>query len=125
MDDGLRVHHDRDTICVKAKKPPRLYHLEALIHQRRGVNSDLVPHVPVRVIKGIRSPCCGYPILGPRAEWSAGRGEYESFDLSPLLTAQALMDGVMLAVDGQDLRTRLRGRSRHELAGHHQGFFVS
>ena len=51
VDDRLRVHDHVDLLVGRAEEPVRLDHLEALVHQRRGVDRDLAAHRPGRVLR--------------------------------------------------------------------------
>src|SRR5215831_20796696 len=62
MDDALRVDDDLDALHFHAKKPMRLDHLQPLIEQSRGIDCDLRPHVPGRMLQ--RSfDCDGIEVL--------------------------------------------------------------
>ena len=51
VDDRLRVHDDVDAVVGRAEEVVGLHHLQALVHQRRGVDRDLAAHPPRRVVE--------------------------------------------------------------------------
>ena len=80
VDDRLRVHDDVDPVVRRAEQPVRLDHLEALVHQRRGVDRDLAAHRPGRVRERLRDghalqlgAACGRGTGRPRRSASAAR----------------------------------------------------
>ena len=59
------------------------------------------------------------------AEGAAGAGEDQTADLAAIRAAlQALKNGGMLAVDGNDIRAIFAGRRHHQLSGAHKSFLV-
>ena len=50
VDDRLRMDEYLYLIGRYTEEPLRLYHLKALVHQRCGVDGDLGPHVPCRML---------------------------------------------------------------------------
>ena len=112
--DRLRMDHDVDLARRHAEQPPRLDHLEPLVHQRRRIDGDLPAHLPGGMPQRVFRRDA-VEILGrQRSERTAGRGQDQPPHFVAAPAVQALMDGVVLAVDRQD---------RHALAArgvHHQ-----
>ena len=58
------------------------------------------------------------------AEWAAGGGKDETLYLATVTSAQTLVDGVMLAVNGQQ-RDSMPGDSGHDdFSGGNENFFI-
>src|SRR5262245_34127409 len=74
--------------------------------------------------KRLFNRCSAHSFKWHFTKGSAGRGKNQPLDFVWLLTAHALMECVVLAVDWQQLRSRLRSRADHQLARHHQSFLV-
>ena len=108
----------------KIEQPVRLDHLEAFVHQSRRIDGDLAAHPPRRMAQRIFRLDAGERRDRHLTERSARRRQDDASNLLAPPPVEALMDGVVLAVDRKDgdaARTRGRG---HERACHHQHFLV-
>ena len=108
-----------------AEQPVRLDHLEPLVHQRRRIDRDLPAHPPGRMLQrvGRRSPLRVPTPARPR------NGPPEAVRIEPphlgaVAAVQALVDGVVLAVDRQDRDAAPARRLGDDAAGHHEHFLV-
>ena len=109
---------------MQPEQPVRLDDFEALVHQGRRVDRDLLTHLPGWVLEGIGSRDVSKALTRPSAEGPAGGREDEATDLAGGAAVQALMDRVVLAVDGQDRHPVPARGLHHESAGHDQYFLV-
>src|SRR6266568_524883 len=100
--DRLRVHDDVDAARLDVEEPARLDHLEALVHERRRVDGDLVAHRPVGVLQGAGRRHRGQLPGRDGPERTAGRGEEEPPDVGVVVPDERLEDGAVLRVDGED-----------------------
>ena len=123
--DALALHHDLDLLRRQAEQPHRLNEFQTLIHEGGGVNGDLGPHVPVGVLEGIRLGL-GAQFLGFHAEERpAGRREQDLGQAGgALLVLQALEDGRVLAVHGQQLHAVLCHRPGDQMAAGDKALLV-
>jgi len=124
MDYGLRVHGHSNVLRRAREEPAGLYHLEALVHHRRGVDGHLGAHVPVGMAQGVGRGLCLQLVDGAGAEWTAGGREDNAADGLGSLPLQTLEDGRVLAVDGQQLGAMLAAEARNQLTGGHQCLLV-
>ncbi len=118
----LRVHDDADAIVVDSEQVMRLDGLESLVHECRGVDGDLGPHLPRGVRKCVRCGDPGQLLARPPPKGPAACGEPEGRDITRVLTKQALEQCRVLRVD-RDHLSRSR-KTRHERAAHHEGLLV-
>ena len=51
VNDAFSMDDDLDLGCGDVEEPVRLDHFQPFIHQRGGVNRDLRPHFPVRMLE--------------------------------------------------------------------------
>ena len=113
MQHALTVYDDLDLIGRKVKEPARLDEFESLVHQRGGVDRDLVAHAPVRVIERLLDGDLFQIGFCLAEERPSGGGEDDLLDLAALVALQALEDRRMLAVDRVD-RERTLGCGLHD-----------
>ena len=83
VDDRLRVHDHLDLVVRRAEQLVGLDHLEALVHQRAGVDGDLRTHLPRRMGQRLVDTDVGQLVGGPAAERPAARREQDAGDLAP------------------------------------------
>src|SRR5215471_10855334 len=96
------MNGDRDLVGGESEKPARLDYLEALVHQGCGVYGDLGPHLPGRVSKCLVDGSGLHLFKGCEPKRTPGCSKDEPFDFVILLAAQALVQCIMLAVDGKE-----------------------
>ncbi len=104
--DRLRMHEHVDLVRAHAEQPVRFDHLETLVHQRRGIDGDLPAHPPGRMLERVGGGDARQLRRRAAAKGSTRRGENQPADLRRLAAVQALVHGVVLAVDRQDGRRR-------------------
>src|SRR5579872_4614940 len=97
---------------------------QTLVHQRRGVNGDTPAHSPYWMLQSLFRADRIELAAGSLQEGSAGSRQYDAFDLFGLPRAQALVNGAVLAVNGEDLNSLLGGGAHHQLTCRHQGFLI-
>ena len=98
--------------------------LEALVHHGGGVDGDALAHDPGGVLEGLGG---GDVVeVGERgvAEGAAGGGEPYLLDFGGFAAAHALVDGVVLGVDGEEGDVVLAGGVEDEFAGGDEAFLV-
>ena len=98
--------------------------LEALVHHGGGVDGDALAHDPGGVLEGLRR---GDVVeVGERrvAEGATGGGEPDLLDFGGGAAAHALVDGVVLGVDGEEGDVVLAGGGDDELAGGYEALLV-
>ena len=139
MDGALRLDHHADLVVGHVEQMMRLDDLQALVHKRGGVDGDLRPHVPSRMVQRLsRRDALKIGTL-PAAERAAGGRHPQTGDLSLGLAEQALVNGTVLGIDGHE-RTRrahrrrragratplihLRRQRHDQIAAHHQALLV-
>ena len=118
------VHEHLDAVRGHPEEPARLDDLEPLVHEGRGVDRDLAAHVPGRVLERLARGDVAEALAGAVAERAARRGEDEPLDLLRTPAVQALVQGAMFAVDGQEARPAGLRLSDHQLPRHHQRLLV-
>ena len=124
MDDALRVDEHLDFLGGHAKEPAGLHDLEAFVHEGGGVDGDLCAHVPCGVLEGIGGGDGQQLFLAERAERAAGAGEQDLLDFVVALADEALEDGRVLAVNGQDGHVVLLGELADEFSGDDERLLV-
>src|SRR5215207_1619405 len=92
--------------------------LECLVGERGTVDGDLPAHAPRGMLKRVGHSRGGETFAAPVPEGPTGCREHHSSDLAAGSAGEALQDGRMLTVNGDDFPTAARGGARHELAGH-------
>ncbi len=113
MDDALGMHQHLYPRRIDIKEPAGLDHLQPLIDQGRGIDRDLPPHGPGRVLQGILRPHILKLLLRPAPERPAGSGKPDLVNAVSGFTVQGLEDGAVLAVHRKDGNTLL-SRKLHD-----------
>ena len=110
VNDALRVDDDLDGVVADIVQPVRLDDLQALVGERRGVDRDLRPHRPGRMLERLLGRHRGQ-LCRRGVEERAARGrEDEGGDVVHGFADQALPDGRMLRVDRAQPGERARVR---------------
>ena len=124
VDDRLGVHDHVDAVVRRAEQPVRLDHLEALVHQRRGVDRDLPAHRPGGMAQGVLDR--HRLEIGRRApaEGAARRRQDERLHRARPLAGEELVQRRVLGVDGDELRAGRLAQRHDELAADDEGFLV-
>ena len=108
-----------------SEEPARFDHFEPLVHEGGGVDRDFLAHSPRRMIERL---CPGYrkqSFFGGFPEGSSRGRQNQAPDFAAASSAQALVDGIVLAVDGENLHALFFRFLHHELPRHHKSLFVS
>ena len=124
VDGGLGMDGDADFGGGKVEEAAGLDDLEALVHHGGGVDGDALAHDPGGVLERLGG---GDVVeVGERggAEWAARCGEPYLLDFGGFAAAHALVDGVVLGVDGQEGDVVLAGGLEDEVAGGDEAFLV-
>src|SRR5271170_7349436 len=124
MDGGLRVDCDADLGGRKVEEAAGFDDFEALVHHGGGVDGDALAHDPGGVFEGLGG---GYAVevgQGGVAERATGGGEPDLFDFSGGSSAHALVDGVVLGVNGEESDVMLFRGGDDEFAGGYEALFV-
>ena len=118
------MNDDADPVVRDAEEPVGLDQLEPLVGERRGVDSDLPPHRPGRMVEGFGDR--DVLELGARAatERPAGGGEHDLLDRLGRAPLEALEDRGMLAVDRKQQAAPAAVRGDRELAGGDEALLV-
>ena len=122
VDDALRVDDDIDASHFDIEEPAGLDHFEAFVEERGGVDGDFAAHVPRGVFEGLFEGGGGDLVWGPCAEGPAASGEDETADVGWGSAVEALEDGVVFAVDGEDADPAGACGCHDEAAGHDEDF---
>ena len=125
MDDALALDHDLDFFRGQAEQPDGLDELQTLVHQGSGVNGDLGAHVPVGVLEGIGLGLAPQLLgLHPEERAAGSREQNLGQTLGALFILQALEDGRVLTVHGQQLDAVLCHRLSDQMAARDKALFV-
>ena len=111
MNGRLRMDDHVNFVEVHAEEPARFDHFEALVHERGGVDGDALAHFPVGMRQGLLGRHFCELGGGGRPKRAAGSGEDQALHFPVIAGAQALMNGVVLAIDREEARRR-GGRPR-------------
>src|SRR5882762_5404040 len=124
MNRRLRMNHHLNLLRLHPKQPPRLNHLESLVHHRRRINRDPVPHPPIRMSQRLLRRHIRQILQRrlPKRPARRRQNNPQHFPMRP--AAQALVYRVVLAVHRQQFLPRLLHRRHHQLAGRHQHFLI-
>ena len=124
VDHRLRMHHHVDAVVVEPEQLVGLDHLEALVHERRGVDRDLRAHVPRGVLERVGDRDQRKLLTRVAAERPSARGEDQAPDLVGRAGPQRLVERGVLAVDGNDLARATRACGRDHRATGDQALLV-
>ena len=98
--------------------------LQSLVEHGRGVDGDALAHDPGGVLERLRGRDVVEVCERGVAEGAAGGGEPDLLDLVGCAAAQALVDGVVLGVDGQQVDTAFACGREDEVAGGDEALLV-
>src|ERR1035438_7864791 len=100
MDRGLRMNGDADLGRRHVEEAAGLDDFQAFVEHCRGVDGDTPAHNPGRVLEGLLGSDAGELVEWELAEGPPRGRQPDGLDFGVRADAQALMDGVVLAVDG-------------------------
>ena len=118
------MHDDVDLLVRHVEQEARLDHFQRLVHERRGIDGDLLSHAPCGMAQRRFRSGGGRFMRSPSAERAAGRGENEARQLNGTPAREALQHGAVLGVHGNDLAATLPSGARDQVPGHHEGLLV-
>ncbi len=124
MDHALGMDDHVDLFGGEGEEVAGLDDLQGLVHQGGGIDGDLPAHGPGGVGHGLLHRDAGevpFPVLEKRP---ARSGQDDPAHVAPSARGQALEDGALLAVDGDDLGPAGSAFPVDELAGGDQGLLV-
>ena len=130
MDGALGLHHDADAVVGHVEQVVGLDDLEALVHERGGIDRDLRTHVPGRMREGLLERDVGELAGRLAAERAARRRDPQRADLFGTFAQKALVDGAVLGIDGHEgarmpgLLVQRAGERHDEVAGDDEAFLV-
>src|SRR5258708_38924800 len=101
MDRGLRMHDHLHSIWRQVEEPARLDHLDALVHQSRGIDRDAPAHLPRRMCECLLNSNAPKGRFWSMQKGTAGSSEPDCGDFVHAAATHALMYSVMFAVDRQ------------------------
>jgi len=125
MDDALGMDNDLDAVHADVEEPACLDHFEAFVEEGGGIDGDLAAHDPGRVFEGLFEGDLGEGFDGPGGpvtERPATGGEPKIADGAGGLVLEALEDGGMFAVDGEDADPVAAGFVHDDAPGHDEDF---
>jgi len=111
------MHRDPHLGGQHIEEPAGLDHLQALVQHGGRVDGDSPAHHPGGVLERLFGSDGGELRQRQLAEGPAGGRQPDGLHLGVRADAQALMDGVVLAVDGQDGHVARAGRRSEDFAG--------
>src|SRR4029077_13379704 len=97
---------------------------ETLVHQGGGVDGDALAHFPGRVVQRLLYGDGGEFGFGSFEEGATGGGEPDALDFVHAAAAEALVDGIMFAINGKERLAGPAGGGGDQLAGSDQALFV-
>ncbi len=115
---------DADLVGGQIEEAAGFDDLEALVHHGGGVDGDALAHDPGGMLEGLGGGDVGEVGGGGVAEGATGGGEPDLFHLGGRAAAHGLVDGVVLAVDGQEGYVVGAGGGDDEVAGGDEAFLV-
>jgi len=124
MDGGLGMNGDLDAVGGKVEEAAGFDDFEALVEHGGGVDGDALAHDPGGVFEGLGG---GDAVeVGQRGvtKRPAGCGEPDLLDLIGGSGAEALVDGVVLGINGEEVYVVLAGGGEDEVARGNEAFLV-
>ena len=122
--DALGVDHHVDVVVRGAEKVVRLNHLQPLVHQRGAIDGDLAAHAPVGVLQRVLHARSLQILSRPVAEGAARGGKDHAPQTAGGQALDALKDGRVLAVGGQNGDASLGRQGQHEGTACNEGLLV-
>ena len=124
VDGGLGVDGDADLGGGQVEEAAGLDDFEALVHHGGGVDGDALAHDPGGVLQRLLWGDVFEVGCGRVAEGAARGREPDLSDLGGGAAAHALMDGVVLGVDGEEGDVAVAGGGDDELAGGDEALLI-
>ena len=124
VDHAFPMHDDLHLFGRNAEQVDGFDHLKTLVHEGCGVHRDLGSHLPGGVSQGHGLGDGLQLFLGVAVEGAARGGQQDAADLIVMTRAEALEDGAMLRVHGEDGGSLLAGEGHDQLTAYHQRFLI-
>ena len=124
VDHGFRMYQHFDLIRGNAKELTRFNNFQRLIEHRGGIDGDPLPHLPVRMTRGLGQRRVVQLVHRPVAKGTATCGDHDPFNGRDIFADQGLKDGGMLAVDGKERGPVTLCRLQNQFTGTDQRFLV-
>ena len=124
MHNALRMHQHLYLVGGHVKEPFGLNHLEAFVHHRSRVDGNLCTHLPGGMLQGIGSRYGAHLVERKLAEGATRCGEQYLLNFVIALAHNALEDGRVLAINGQDGHMVFGRQLAYQFASHHQRLLV-
>ena len=124
MYQTLRLHHDADFFHRHTEQKTCLDHLQPLVYQCRGVDSDFRSHAPVRVLQRILRAYIFqfFPFSAP--ERTAGSSNPKLVDFPVLSALQTLEQRAVLTVNRKNLHMVFRRQRHNQMPGCDQSLLI-
>src|SRR3984957_18966041 len=124
MNCGLRVDNDFHFGGRKVKQSARLDDFEAFVHQSCGIDGNALAHFPGGMVEGFLHRDGVELRSGSVEKRATGGSEPDPFYLFHSPATQALVNGVVFAIDGQQWLALLASLGGDQLAGGYKTFFI-
>src|SRR3990172_10953742 len=124
MNNRLWVHDDLDVLGCQTEQPVCLDDLQSLIHQCRRIDGHFPSHAPVRMAKGFLHGDTPEILFGRIQEGAAGRCQENSRDITRAFPREALKNGAVLTVDGDETDPVFADQPHDIRTGSNKSFLV-
>ena len=118
------MNQHADLVGRHIEETARFDHLEAFVHQGCRIDGDALAHLPGGMIERLLHGNVGEVAARRVEKRTAGGGQPDALDFVAAAAAHALVNGVVLAVDGQQRLALAAGFGGDEIAGGDQAFLV-
>src|SRR5579872_2593458 len=118
------MNNHRNLLRRHIEQTAGLDHFESFVHQCRGIDGDAIAHLPGRVVERLLHRNIGKFGFRRMQEWSAGSREPDAPDFLHASATKALMDCVVLAVNGKQWLALVPGFGGDKFSRCDQAFFV-
>ena len=123
VNDALGVEYRGALLGAQPEEALGFDELEAFVGERGGVDRDFRAHRPVGVVEGVGGSNVGEACGGPVAECAAAGGEDDATHAGVRVALEALEDGVVFAVDGENFCAGFFGGGHDEFTGENEDLF--
>ena len=126
VNDALGMDDDVHAVHWNIEKPAGFDHFQPLVEHGGGVDGYFASHVPGGMLQCLFQSDGGKGVFIPSAEWSSGCRQNEARHLvgASVIHLQALVDGIVFAVYGQDVDTGLASGGHDYFSSHYQDFLT-
>ena len=124
MNQGLGMDCHCDFGRLEIEQPARFDDFECFIHHGGGIHRDLGAHVPCRMFQRHRGRDGCHLVASPAAERTSTGCQDDSTQLITATGLEALKDGAVFAVDGNDAGTGFSSPPHDQGSGDNEAFLV-